>query len=272
MNKGGNKMKHGITIFTPTYNRANTLQRLYDSLIIQKNKNFEWLVVDDGSTDNTNELINNWMNENKIIIRYIYQENHGKTFAYNIGVENAKYEWFLCLDSDDFLSSDAINILLNLIKEYSGGYVGLVSLKKNIVSDNICLKKEIATGKLVSFEELYRKYKCNGDTALVYKTKILIKNPFPIIENEKFVPEQYLHDKMDQEGKLLFFSDKIYCCEYLEDGYSNNTINLLRNNPNGYLQAGKQKIRYSKMIRSKIIGAIQINISNFLLHKHLKEI
>ena len=112
-----------LTVFTPTYNRAYTLGRLYESLCRQSNKNFEWLVVDDGSKDGTEELIKSWQSEEKISIRYIYQENGGKMRAHNRGVKSTETELFVCVDSDDYLVDDGIEKILSFWnREYSKGY------------------------------------------------------------------------------------------------------------------------------------------------------
>ena len=102
-----------LTIFTPTFNRAELLKRVYDSLLRQREKNFSWLIVDDGSTDNTKEVVEEWLREGRINIQYEYQENGGKMRAHNQGVNLCNTELFLCLDSDDFLTEDAVEIILS---------------------------------------------------------------------------------------------------------------------------------------------------------------
>ena len=94
-----------LTIFTPTYNRANTLGRLYESLKIQSNQDFEWLIVDDGSSDDTQALIDSFIEEQILSIRYIKQSNAGKQAAWNNAVLNAQGEFFCGVDSDDALAA-----------------------------------------------------------------------------------------------------------------------------------------------------------------------
>ena len=101
-----------LTIFTPTYNRAYTLKKLYASLIEQINQNFEWLIVDDGSTDNTEEVVKQWVDEKKITIRYFKQRNGGKQRAHNKGVEICNTELFICVDSDDYIVKDSVDKIL----------------------------------------------------------------------------------------------------------------------------------------------------------------
>ena len=265
-------MNNMITIFTPTYNRAKTLIRVYNSLKVQTCKKFEWLIIDDGSVDNTKELVDTWIKESIINIRYIYQENHGKTYSLNQGVKAAKYEWFFCLDSDDYLAIDAIEILnFNLEKIKNSELIGIIALKRNIYAKEEKIKK-ISTGTILSFAELYRKYKFNGETVMIYKTKDLKNNLFPIIDGEKFIPEQYLYDRMDNIGNLYFISNCIYFYEYQPDGYTKNMNQILKANPRGYLIAGNQRFKYSKLFRNKIRGAIQVNIANMLLNNKLRDI
>lgn len=102
-----------LTIFTPTYNRSNLLLHLYKSLCEQINKDFLWLIIDDGSKDNTKELVDTWKKENKIKIQYIYQKNSGKHVAHNKAVELCNTELFVCVDSDDILTNNAVEIIIN---------------------------------------------------------------------------------------------------------------------------------------------------------------
>lgn len=107
-----------ITVLTPTYNREKTLKRAYESLLSQSKKDFEWIIVDDGSTDNTKSLIEGFINENKLDIKYIYKTNGGKHTALNVGTNKAKGELLLILDSDDYLSDDAIELCYKYWKKY----------------------------------------------------------------------------------------------------------------------------------------------------------
>ena len=111
-------MNRLITIFTPAYNRAYTIHRCYESLKRQTCKDFEWMVIDDGSTDNTRELIEKWITEtNEFPIRYIYQENQGMHGAHNTAYENINTELNVCIDSDDFMPDDAVELIVNFWEE-----------------------------------------------------------------------------------------------------------------------------------------------------------
>lgn len=262
-------MKNKIVVFTPTYNRKKTLPRAYESLLRQSCKEFTWLIIDDGSTDDTKEIVRKWINDGKISIEYYYQENHGKTYAYNEAVKKAKGKWFLCLDSDDYLSDDAIEIVSNSCEEaINRNCIGIIALKKNIaLQKNI--KLNIKKFTVLNFAKLYRKYKFKGETVIVYDLKLLKSNLFPYFVGEKFVPEQLLYDKMDNVGDLLFIDNDIYYYEYQCDGYTKNMNSLLKNNPKGYLATGMQRLKYSKLFGNKLRGAVQVNVAYKLLKKSL---
>ena len=122
-------MKKGITVFTPTFNREGYLTKLYNSLLNQKFNNFEWVIVDDGSTDGTKLIVGEFIKENKININYIYQKNEGKHIAFNNGVKNAQYELFMCIDSDDYMTDDAVEKIVNFWnKNRKRGLAGFVAL------------------------------------------------------------------------------------------------------------------------------------------------
>ena len=115
-----------LTVCTPTYNRAHTLPRLYESLVRQTSQDFEWLVVDDGSTDNTRELVDGWVAEGRIRIRYVYKENGGKPSAHNLGVRMAAGELFFCVDSDDYLTDNAVEVIRNNSEKLTYKNVGML--------------------------------------------------------------------------------------------------------------------------------------------------
>lgn len=263
-----------LTIFTPTYNRGYILERLYKSLINQTNKNFEWVIVDDGSIDNTKKLVEKWINNKQIKIKYFYQENSGKSSAHNLGVMKAEGDFFTCVDSDDFLTEEAVDIILKykekiIIDKTCVGMVGnRCTIDKKIIGTD--MPKNI---KFTTLYDLYNKYKHKGDTILVYKTKEIKKYKFPKIDGEKFIPETYIYDKIDQDGKLLIIQEKLYICEYLEDGYTKNAKNLIKNNPQGYILYAKQRIKLAKGFNEKVRASAQYVLGNKLLgnKKYIKE-
>lgn len=230
-----------LTIFTPTYNRAYCLDRVYQSLCKQTNQDFVWLLVDDGSTDNTKELVDTWIEEGKIGIQYHYQVNAGKSMAHNKGVKLTQTELFTCLDSDDCLTEDAVEVVANEWKSAKKGMTGLLLRKfSNIV--NFEVTKLPSTLKYSTLYDAYNFSGLQGDTMLVFRTSVISQYEFPKFEGEKFVPEAYLYDLIDTNGKLKFVDKAIYECEYQTDGYTCNMARLLKNNPQGYIAYINQRL------------------------------
>ena len=216
-----------ITIFTPTYNREKLLKRCYESLEKQSDKNFKWLVIDDGSKDDTKKMIEKIKEKATFEIKYIYQKNGGKHRAHNKAVDICDTNYFLILDSDDVLDSKCIEILNGKIKEIDkNGNVSGVLGNRFYYNNKKCIGTPIPNLKYSTGLELYQKYNFNGDTLRLYKTCILKKNLFPEIEGEKFVYENVVWDKIDTEYKMLLIKDKLYYCEYQEDGYTNRSEQL----------------------------------------------
>lgn len=228
-----------ITIFTPTYNRAYVIGNLYNSLKNQTNHNFEWLVIDDGSNDNTEILIKSWILENKIKINYIKQQNGGKHTAHNNAVANANTEWFVCVDSDDELTVDAVETVNSYIKE-NKDVIGFVAKRGGPNGESIT-SWEKNIGK-VNFRDAQINYDLKGDTMLVFKTSLLRSHLFPVIPEEKFMPEAYIYDQISKDGTMFFIDKVLYICKYLSDGYTYNMRKVNALNPIGYLHFIIQRI------------------------------
>lgn len=252
-----------LTIFTPTYNREKTLLRLYQSLCKQTVQNFEWIIVDDGSTDNTENIVKLWIKENKINIQYYKQENKGKNAAHNKGVELAKGDLFFCVDSDDYLVENAVEIILST--DIDDDKLTGILLKKGY-SINESVTKWPGIIDKSSLYDAYHYKGLVGDTALVFKTCIIKQFRFPDYEGEKFVPEAYLYDLIDQKGCLRFVDRVIYICEYLEDGYTSNIKRVIANNPHGYEAYIVKRLQIDRTLRSKMGDMIRyLAIKRFLL-------
>ncbi|WP_461206049.1 glycosyltransferase family 2 protein [Clostridium sp. DL1XJH146] len=246
-----------ITIFTPTYSRAYILPRLYNSLKNQTCQDFIWLIVDDGSTDNTYNLIKEWISENKIQIEYHKQENQGKSMAHNKGVELTKTELFTCVDSDDFLSSRAVeDILKSWNSKNNDKLAGILAYKGLPNGKSLTIFKNTSI-KSTTLKDGYSLYGLRGDTMLIFRTDIISMFKFPQFEGEKFVPEAYLYDLIDQQGKLFILREVLYYCEYLNDGYTNNISKLLAENPYGYLAYIKQRLLIDIRMIDKVADTIR---------------
>ncbi|MEG1820888.1 MAG: glycosyltransferase family A protein [Malacoplasma sp.] len=250
-------MKRSITIFTPTYNRAYILTELYKSLYSQSCLDFEWLIVDDGSTDNTKELVSKWILENKIAIKYIFQNNGGKMRAHNTGVKNCVTELFICVDSDDYIARKSIDNILRFWSncKNKNELSGIIAYKGKNTTEVIgtCFPKNIQCSSL---SDLYSQ-SFKGDTSLIFKTNILKQYLFPEIKNEKFITEAYIYDQIDQKYKFKILKKIIIVCSYLNDGYTKNGLSLLRDNPQGWALYYNQKVTFTKNLKDKLYFASQ---------------
>ena len=231
------KEKYFCTIFTSTYNRAYILQQLYDSLCRQTYDDFEWIIIDDGSTDNTFYLINKWLNANKIAIRYLKKINGGKHRAINLGTDIAFGEFFFIVDSDDYLVDNALEIIKHYSLQINSiEYAGVSGLK--IFSTGEPIGNYLANEYIDATNLERKKYNLLGDKAEVYYTKILKRNKFPEIENENFIHESIVYNKIASEGyKIRWFNKPLVICEYISDGLTKNADIINRKNPKGYLLA-----------------------------------
>ena len=241
-----------LTIFTPTYNRANTLIRLYDSLVGQTDSCFEWIVVDDGSTDETMSTMQAIINterkrDGNFKIRYYYQSNGGKHRAVNRGVNLASGDYFMIVDSDDFLTRDAIERVYQWIKliDEDERIAGVAGLKQDFDENIVGQRSNKPFVDVPNFER--RKYKLMGDKAEIYKTKLLKKYPFPEFEGENFISEAVVWNEIAEAGyKIRWFNDPIYYCEYRDDGLTKNISRKYKDNPKGFLLYVRQLIRHER--------------------------
>lgn len=245
-----------LTIFTPTYNRSSTLPRLYASLCRQTCQDFEWVIVDDGSTDNTHSLVASWQSEERIPIRYEYQHNAGKMAAHNLGAELAAAALFVCVDSDDYLADHAVEQLLRVWQQPHNDCIGMLAFKVRTDGTPVTTLTD-ETLSAATLKAAYDHHGLSGDTMLVYACNVLKKHSFPIVHGEKFIPEGYLYDQLDQEGQLLILRDGLYICEYLEDGYTANMAWVLYSNPQGYFTYINQRLQLDSSAKSRLLDSIR---------------
>lgn len=228
-----------LTILTPTYNRCRTLPRLYESLCGQSRPDFEWLVVDDGSTDDTALWLQSCQAKSSpFSMRSLSQANGGKHVALNTGVRAARGDWIFIVDSDDYLTPDAVERVLGALDQASGA--------PHAVS-GVCFRRADPGGRLLGQPcdrgpgpfvgvptQVGRMVR--GDLAYVFRRQLMIELPFPVIPGEKFVPELYIWNRIGDRGPMWFYLGRaIYVCEYLDDGYTRNFHAHLRRNPGGFL-------------------------------------
>lgn len=223
-----------LTVFTPTYNRGYCLGRCYESLKNQTSMDFTWLIIDDGSTDGTKDLVNSWISENRIEIEYIWQENKGMHGAHNTAYEHITTELNVCIDSDDYMPEDAVGKIVTFWKKYGSekvsGIVGL-DLFTNGQIIGTPLPEEHKTSTLFN---LYYKHGVKGDKKLVYRTELTKRYPYPIFTGEKYVGLAYKYYKLDQDYELLIMNEALCVVEYLPDGSSVNMLKQYRKNPMGF--------------------------------------
>lgn len=256
-----------ITVFTPTYNRAFCLGQLYNSLVKQTDTNFCWLIIDDGSTDNTKELVASWIAEHKIEIRYVYQENQGMHGAHNTAYSLIETELNVCIDSDDYLTGNAIELILNKWKSISNktkvaGIVGLDVFKTgDVVGDKFSERLEFST-----LYNIYNKYKVKGDKKLVLRTDIVKEFPkYPIFKGERFVPLGILYLMIDQKYQLACLNEPLCVVEYLPDGSSNNIFKQYMKNPKGFRYARTIELNYNINLKKTILKIVHLISSTLFI-------
>lgn len=246
-----------ITVFTPTYNRAHTLSQLYESLCSQTCREFEWLIIDDGSVDDTESVVRKYMTDNRIHLRYFKVTNGGKHRAINSGVQLAYGELFFIVDSDDYLDKNAVKILKEEFQKirYKESFCGICGLKADTSGTKIGGEESWRTLKCSPLDLRY-KYKVKGDMAEVFLTSILKESPFPEIEGEKFCPEALLWNRLSKKYKMYYFYRKIYFCEYLPDGLTSKIIKIRRDSPTAsrmyYSELASLKIPFLQKIKAAV--------------------
>ena len=246
-----------ICIFTPTYNRAHTLILLFESLVGQNSQRFYWLVVDDGSTDETEALIKRFSLASPFRVVYVKQENGGKQRAYNTGVEHCESELFFCVDSDDVLVPSAVETILNAWEAYraDASVAGLVGLCGRDENTPLGTGMPQSSGT-ITFWDLYYKKGHKGDSAVVHRTDVLRRYPFFVAEGEKFMAEPYVYHQIDQEYVLGIVDAVLIVREYLKDGYTYNIRRITKQNPVGYRILKRMYIEYSDTLYLKFYNSI----------------
>lgn len=242
--------KYFCTVFTPAYNRALLLKRLYKSLTEQKFKDFEWVVVDDGSTDDTEYVVKTFVDENKIDIKYIKVKNGGKHRAINVGVKMSNGKVFAIVDSDDYLANFALEKIHawfdEIEEDKSLKYCGVAGTKG--YNENQMIGSTF-DGEYLDATNIQRKrYNIFGDKFEVYYTDVMREYEFPEYEGEKFMSEIVVWTRMARDGYYIrWHQDILYLCNYLEGGLTDNNLRLLSNNPRGYALRIREQVRYAEL-------------------------
>lgn len=230
-----------ITVFTPTYNRAYCLNQIYESLCRQTSKDFEWLLIDDGSTDNTKELAETWMTEKRIPINYVYKENGGMHTGHNAALSIINTELNVCIDSDDFLADNAIELIINFWdKNRSDKYSGILGLNSYKNGEIVSTRNFPTNVKAGKYSQLKSKYGVVNDVKFVAVTNVIKKyEKYPVFENENFTPLGYKYAQMDLKYDMLFLNEILCIVEYMEDGSTRNIYKQYFRNPKGFAYSRK---------------------------------
>ena len=259
-----------LTIFTPAYNRAHTLPRTYESLLLQDCKDFVWLIVDDGSSDNTAELVRGWQkNDNGFDIRYIYKENGGMHTAHNTAYENIDTELNVCIDSDDCMAKGAVGKILTKWNEVKDlGYAGLIGLDADLEG------KLIGTGFPDGMTETtlmgYYAAGGSGDKKLVYRTDVINRYPpYPVFEGERYVALAYKYRLIDQDYKLAVIDQVLCNVEYQADGHSTGMWKEYVRSPKGFAFWRKVCMQHPESKKRLIVDCIHYCSSSIIAkNKH----
>lgn len=227
-----------ITVFTPTYNRAELLPNLYESLLRQSCRDFRWLVIDDGSTDSTEEVVAAWIREGKIDIQYVRKENGGLHTGYNKAIESMDTELSICIDSDDYLTDVCIETVLKFWDEHKAediaGIIGLdITEDGHVIAGNLPNEKVINPLMLLAAKE-------NGDRKYVIRNDCYRQvYPMPVFEGEKNFNPHYLVLKMCRDYKFLVLNKPLCVVNYQPDGMSANIFKQYVNSPRSFAQIRK---------------------------------
>lgn len=256
-----------ITVFTPAFNRAHTIGRTYQSLCRQTCKDFIWMVIDDGSTDSTAELVLKWKENSEFEIIYIYQQNQGMHGAHNTAYQNITTELNVCIDSDDYMPEGAIELITNFWRnngsEKYAGIIGLdVDLNQQIIGT--VFPNNLKETKLTDFYANGGK----GDKKLVYRTEVIKKYPeYPIFDNEKYVGLAYKYMLIDQNYTLLTINRPLVVVEYQQDGSSNNMLRQYWNNPKGFAFYRKTEMVLTPTLKRRFMSCIHY-VSSSIISKN----
>ena len=254
-----------LTVFTPAYNRAHTLGRLYDSLKGQTCLDFEWLVVDDGSTDGTAALLKGFEDDEgrPFPFAFVTVKNGGKPRAINRGVEMANGKFFFLIDSDDYIVPDAIEKVIRWCREIENddSFIGVGGAR--CYPDGSYIKGVPPTVNekgYVDATNLERpRYNLDADMCEAYRLDLYRKFPYMTWEGENFAPEEITMNEIALNGyRLRWHSDRIYICEYLPGGLTRSGLSLGKRNPMGYAMMYNHRLKCPSTFKQKLYNAMQM--------------
>ncbi|WP_085065478.1 glycosyltransferase family A protein [Pseudoalteromonas sp. TB51] len=256
-----------FTVFTPTYNRASLIHRVYDSLMMQSIRDFEWIVIDDGSNDNTSELIESYKKEADFKIKYLYQENKGKVSAINSALEIADGFFFLVFDSDDWCVDDALERIysewLSIPDTHKASYAAVSCLKiyadGSVVGEDYNRMPKMGASYIDRFNN-----RIKGDKWECIITDIHKKYKYDLSQNERYMAPEYSWLGIGCKYKTLFINEPLSIIEYQTDGISRNNIKHRANNAKSTVKFYERAHLVSRGLINKV--KVKVNLSRFYLH------
>lgn len=254
-----------ITIFTPAYNRADTIVRTYESLLRQTCQDFEWLIIDDGSTDNTEEVVRPWIEEQKIQVRYIKKPNGGLFTGYNKAIENIDSELNVCIDSDDYMPDNAVEIILKEWKKVKDlGVAGIIGLDYYINGGPIG-GKFTKTGDFF-YREVYNTIGHNGDTKVVCRTDLMKEIwPMPSFGEKNFNPTWFYHT-IGENRKFHFINECLCIVDYQPDGMAAGIFRQYKASPKSFAEMRRMTLRSKhSTLKEKFMAAIHLTSSSIFV-------
>lgn len=262
-----------LTILTPTYNREKTLSCLYESLCSQNDKRFNWLVIDDGSKDSTRDLIEKFINENKINIQYVFKPNGGKHTAINVGLLEVTTPLLFIVDSDDRIVDNAVETIFNVWEKYKNNpSIGSFWFLQKNENGGIIGDKFTHDDFVSNYLDVLINSDIKGDKKSVYLTDIRKQYLFPEFENERFVGEGYLHKKIGENYEAVFINKPIYISEYLEDGLTKAGRKMRLENPKGGILISNEFLNGNVKLKVKIKKALLYTVYSLVDERKIFQI
>lgn len=256
-----------LTVFTPAYNRAYSIHLCYESLLRQTSKDFVWLIVDDGSSDETAQLISEWQKrDNGFEIKYVYKQNGGMHTAHNTAYENIDTELNVCIDSDDYMTDDAVEKIVNFWKENGNEkYAGIIAL--DCTKDGKIIGTKLDEDRCDTTLTGFYARGGKGDKKLIYRTDVMKKYPpYPVFEGEKYVSLAYKYSLADEDYSLLIMNEPVCVVEYMEDGSSTNMYRQYLKNPNGFAFIRKVDMNRADNFKELFRCAVHYVSSSIIAH------
>lgn len=261
-----------ITVFTPTYNRKHLLPVLYKSLCAQTGRDFVWLIIDDGSSDGTEELVSEWKKENLIEIEYFYKKNGGMHTAHNAAYRLIKTELNVCVDSDDSMPEDAVEKIADFWNSFDkkDKVAGILALDFDINKNQIIGGKLPENGTVITSENLIKSYGDYGDKKFIYRTDVINSvSEYPEYEEERLVPLSYKYWLVDRKMPIVTFNEVVCLVDYQENGSTNTIKKQYFQSPRGFLAAKKEQMVYPRILKKQIKSTIHyIFFSRLAGEKH----